>query len=140
MRETQFQRGNRTGVAATNWVPIGTIRTDADGYLRIKVRDAVYGKEPTGYGNVRGWPLYSRWLWEQHHGPIPPKHIVTFKDGDRAHCVIENLELLSMADNARRNSMWSTLPRELAELIQLNGALKRKLRTASGKEQNHRLA
>ena len=33
-----------------------------------------------------------------------------------------------MAQNARRNSMWATLPRELAETIQLAGALKNKLR------------
>jgi len=78
------------------------------------------------------WPLYGRWVWEQLKGPIPPKHLVMFKDGNRSNCAIENLELLSMANNARRNSMWATLPREVAEVIQLNGALKRKLRRIHG--------
>jgi hypothetical protein len=98
----------------------------------------VYGKEPTEFGNVRVWPLYNRHLWEQKHGPIPPRHLVVFKDGDRGNCVIGNLDLLSMADNARRNGMWQSMPRELAEVIQLNGALKRKLRMANGKEQDNR--
>lgn len=33
MRETQFRKGERSGIAAKNWRPIGTIRTDPDGYL-----------------------------------------------------------------------------------------------------------
>jgi len=135
MRETQFKKGERSGVAAKNWVPVGSIRPDNEGYLRIKVREAVYGKEPFGFGNSKVWPMYNRYLWEQHRGPIPPKHMVVFKDGNKAHCVIENLELLSMANNARRNSMWRQLPRELAEVIQLNGALKRRIN--HGKEQNN---
>jgi hypothetical protein len=130
MRETQFQRGSRTGAAAQNWKPIGTISEDPEGYLRIKVRDHVHGQEPSGFGNVKVWPLLHRHIWEQEHGPIPPKHMVSFKDGNRANCVLDNLELVSMADHCRRNSMWTRLPRELAEVIQLNGALKRKLRKA----------
>jgi hypothetical protein len=140
MRETQFQKGGRSGIAAKNWKPIGTIQPDAEGYLRIKVREAVHGKEATGFGNTKVWPLYNRYLWEQHKGPIPPKHIVIFKDRDRSNCVIENLDLMSMADNARRNSMWATMPRDLAEIIQLNGALKRKVRFLDGKKQNGRSA
>ena len=138
MAETQFKKGARSGYAAKNWVPVGSIRIDPEGYRRIKVREAVAGKEPTGYGNSGVWPMYNRWLWEKHKGPIPPKHHVIFKDGKREHCVIENLELLPMADNARRNRMWGRLPQELAEVIQLQGVLKRKIRSLSGKEQDQR--
>lgn len=127
MAETQFRRGARNGRAAQNWRPIGTILPDSEGYLRIKVREAEYGKEPCGFGNVQVWPLLHRRLWEQAHGPIPEGHLVVFRDGNRQNCVIENLMLMTMADNARRNSMWN-LPRELAEVIQLQGALKRQLR------------
>ena len=140
MGETQFKKGVRTGMAEKNWRPIGTILPDAEGYLRIKVREAVHGKEPTGFGNVKVWPLLNRHVWEQHHGPIPPKHLIKFKDGDRSNCAIENLYIVSMADNCRANGMWAVLPRELAEVMQLNGALKRKLRRQSGKEQNQRSA
>lgn len=128
MAEHQFQRGGRSGMAARNWRPIGTILADANGYLRIKMREAQHGKEPTGFGNTRVWPFYHRYLWEQTNGPIPAGHLVVFRDGNRQNCVIENLQLMTLADNARRNSMWSHMPRELAEVIQLQGALKRKLR------------
>lgn len=134
MRETQFQKGSRSGVAAQAWKPIGTISSDSGGYLRIKVRDAVYGKEPSGFGNVRVWPLLQRHVWEQHHGPIPPGNVIAFLDGDRTRCVIENLECISRAELARRNTMWGRFPQELAEAIQLNGALKQKLRNLHGQE------
>lgn len=136
MAETQFKKGCLSGLAARLWKPIGTIRTDNEGYLRIKVRESIHGKEPSGFGNTKAWPLLNRYLWEKAHGPIPPKHVVCFKDRDRKNCVIENLELVSRADLARRNRMWVTLPRELAVVMQLNGALKRKLRKY-GKEQNN---
>lgn len=138
MKETQFKKGCRTGIAARNWQPIGTILADAEGYLRIKVREAQHGKVATGFGNTKVWPLYNRYLWEKHKGPIPPKHLVIFKDGERSHCVIENLDLISMADNAHRNRMWNKFPRELAEAIQLAGVLKRKIRSMHGEEQNDR--
>jgi hypothetical protein len=128
MRETQFRKGGLSGAAARNWKPIGTILRDPEGYLRIKVRNAVHGAEPTGFGNADVWTQLHRRLWEQHHGPVPPGHVVAFRNGDRGDCAIGNLECISRADLARRNTMWGRLPRELAEAIQLNTALKRKLR------------
>lgn len=129
MRDTQFRKGERTGIAARNWKPIGTILPDSDGYLRIKVREAIFGTEPTGFGNVRVWPMLQRHTWEQHNGPVPAGHVVAFKDHDRRNCAIENLELIPRSELARRNRMWTVYPRELAEAIQLNGVLKRKLRS-----------
>lgn len=137
MKETQFKKGQRSGVAAKVWRPIGTIVADPEGYLRIKVRERTsYGEEPGWHPNV--WPLLSHHVWEKHKGPVPPKHMVVFKDRDRNNCAFENLELISMAENARRNGMWNILPRELAEAIQLNGVLKRKLRRQHGEEQGNR--
>lgn len=137
MADTQFKRGDRSGMAARNWKPIGTILTDSEGYQRIKIREAEYGKEPAGFGNCRVWPFHHRYLWEQANGPIPEGHIVTFRDGNRQNCTIENLDLMTLADNARRNSMWTKLPRELAEAIQLTGAIKRQLRRRQGDGQEH---
>ena len=135
MKETQFKKGQRTGKAAMNWRPIGTILRDYEGYLRIKVREAEHGKEAYGFGNTKVWPLLQRHVWEQQKGPIPPSHTVCFKDGDRSNCAIENLELVSRADLARRNSMWKRLPRELAQVIQLNGAIKAQItRRLNGKK------
>jgi hypothetical protein len=139
MRETQFKPGERRGVAATNYRPIGTIAPDPEGYLRIKVRDAA-PREATGFGNVRVWPMLQRHVWEQAHGPIPPNHAVCFKDGDRQNCALDNLELVSRADLMKRNSVHR-LPPELAQTIQLLGALKRQIRRRTrGEEQDQRPA
>lgn len=132
MHQTQFKKGDRPHT----WKPIGTILPDHAGYLRIKVRERIDGD--AGGWNREIWPLVHHQAWERHKGPIPPKHLVVFKDRDRNNCAIENLELISMGENARRNRMWVRLPRELAEAIQLNGVLKRKLRKLYGQKQDER--
>jgi hypothetical protein len=135
MKATQFKKGARSGVAVTNWRPIGTIALDAEGYSRIKVREALPG-EPHGFGNTKAWPLLNRHLWATAHGPIPAGHAVVFKDGNRANCVLENLELVSQRDLMRRNSMHN-LPKPLAQAIQLLGALKRQIRRRDHVQAQH---
>jgi hypothetical protein len=135
MRETQFKPGVRQGIAAKNWRPIGTILPDADGYLRIKIREATPG-EAYGFGNVRVWPLLQRHVWQQAHGPIPHGHNIVFKDGNRANCALENLECIPRAEMMKRNSVHN-LPAPLPQTIQLLGALKRQIRRKSrGEEQD----
>lgn len=135
VRETQFRKGERRGKSAQNWRPVGTILKDSDGYLRIKVRETVPG-EATGFGNSKVWMLYHRYLWQREHGPVPPKHIVVFRDGNRENCTIDNLQLITMAENAYRNRMWNKLPPELCEVIQLKAALKRKIRRIEDGKEN----
>jgi hypothetical protein len=130
MKETQFKKGALSGKAALNHKPVGTILVDHEGYLRIKVRERLPG-DASGW-NSDIWPLLHHKVWRETKGPIPPKHIVTFKDKDRSRCVIENLELMSKADNARRNAMWNRFPPELIGAIMANGVLKRKLRRNNG--------
>jgi hypothetical protein len=127
MRETQFKEGCRTGVAAENWCPIGTIRADSEGYLRIKVREGVKG-EAYGFGNTRIWPLQQRHVWEQEKGPIPPGHVICFKDEDKVNMAIENLECIPRRELMLRNSSQRWGP-EVFGLIQLRGALNRKIRS-----------
>ena len=126
MKETQFKPGARSGKAAENWKPIGTILADGEGFLRIKVREGRKG-EAYGFGNTKIWPLLNRHVWEQHYGPIPPGHAVVFRDRDRANCAIGNLELISRAELMRRNTIHN-LPTELRNTIMLLGAVKRKVR------------
>lgn len=130
MAETQFRKGQRPHT----WVPVGTILKDADGYLRIKVRERIEGDAPGWNPDV--WPAYHRYVWEQENGPIPPGQFVVFKDRDRTNVVIENLELITKAENARRNRMWNRYPREFAEAIHLSGQLKRRIRNMSGRNAN----
>ena len=50
------------------------------------------------------WVFLSRHVWELVHGEIPKGCIVTFKDKDPLNCEINNLELITRAENARRNA------------------------------------
>lgn len=114
MAQTQF----RPGVKPHTWKPIGSERL-CDGYLQRKVTD-------TGYP-PRDWQPVHRLLWEEAYGALPPGYTVSFIDGDRTHVTLDNLCLMSRQDLAKRNSMWTNYPPELARTIQLVGALKRKI-------------
>lgn len=126
MAVTQFKPGERSGKAAENWMPIGTIRADADGYLRLKLREHRPG-ERNGFGNTDIWPLLHRHRWEEAHGPIPPGHAVVFKTKDRSNVGLENLELITRGELMRRNTIHN-YPPELKRTIMYLGAVKRKVR------------
>jgi hypothetical protein len=139
MAETQFKKGERRGVAARNWHPVGTILPDPEGYLRIKVREW-QGGEALGFGNPRIWPFWHRHVWEQAHGLIPEGHVIAFKNRDRRDVRLDNLELVSRRELMARNTVHN-LPKPLAQTIQLLGALKRQIRRrANAEEQDRRPA
>lgn len=120
--QTRFKRGNKP----QSWVPIGTERVTKEGYLQRKVTDTGY--TPADFVEVH------RLLWEQHHGPIPAAHAVVFRNNDRRDIRIENLELVSRAELMRRNSVHTRMPPELARLVQLRGALIRKINHREGRK------
>lgn len=124
MQETQFKKGNQP----ENYLPIGTERIDADGYLRVKIADGLGGT-----GNQKVWPFLHRHRWEQAHGPIPEGYTVVFKDGDRSNCALENLELISRKELMARNTIHN-MPAELKQVIQLKGRLKRCSRSSDARE------
>ncbi len=49
-------------------------------------------------------PLHTR-NWELANGPIPKGYCLWFKDGDTMNCELENLELITRAENLSRNSL-----------------------------------
>lgn len=119
MKQTQFKKGVRQGVAVRLYKPIGTERVSKDGYLERKVNDNL--------------PLQARWravhlvIWEAAHGPIPAQHAVRFKNGDKTDIRLDNLELVHRRVMMARNTIHN-LPPELANTIQLLGALNRQIR------------
>lgn len=139
MAVNQFKPGVRAGIAAKNWMPIGTINL-VDGYLRIKVREALPG-EAYGYGNTRVWPLLQRHVWQQAHGPVPSNHVIVFRDGNTQNCDLSNLECISRPELMKRNSLHN-LPKPIAQAYQLIGALNRQIRKRArdGQEQDRRPA
>ena len=125
MRETQFKKGHRP----SNYLELGTLRLNADGFVDMKVREAK---------GANAWEAFHRILWRDRHGAIPPGHLVHFKDGDRFNFDDDNLELVSFADNARRNVMWHRYPRPIALAIQLRGQLMRRINRKARHETQHR--
>ena len=116
MAETQFRKGQN----GHNWMPIGATRK-IDGYVYLKVGD----ERRVAY--TRNWRPIHVIRWEETNGPVPAKHALVFKDGNRENIELDNLELITRSELMRRNSIHN-LPAELVEVIQLSGALKRKIR------------
>ncbi|OGS90828.1 MAG: hypothetical protein A2Z95_06060 [Gallionellales bacterium GWA2_60_18] len=114
MVATQF----KTGQHPYSWRPIGSVRTSKEGDLQVKLRD-------TGVTRRDYVPVHHL-VWELHHGAIPEGYRITFRDGDKTHIAIENLEAVSVADMMKRNTIHN-LPEELKEVLQLKGALNRRI-------------
>lgn len=134
MRETQFQKGSRTGAANNNYKPVWTILFDHDGYLRIKTRDGRPKQPGESQLAAQGWEYVHKLIWERWNGPLPDwrEARIWWKDGDHGNCSLSNLELVKASEHMRRTSVHN-LPKPLAQVIQLAGALKRKIRNKEKK-------
>jgi hypothetical protein len=119
-----FKPGTRGGRAATQYQPIGT-EVVRDGYLVRKMTDE-------GLMHKR-WRFVHILTWEAENGPVPPGHAVTFKDGNRLNCALDNLELISRAELARRNGFCRYGP-EIASVMRLRGKLTRMINRQKEKE------
>lgn len=118
-KASQFKPGNRPAT----WVPVGSYRINCDGVLYRKVSD-----QP-GPSNLRWHPVH-RLVWEAANGPVPAGFICVFKPGRRTaeldNITLDAVEIITRADNMRRSSYHNYGP-ELAQLVQLRGALTRQI-------------
>ena len=109
---TMFKKGNITH----NHRPVGSERVNVDGYVEVKVA------EPSK------WRLKHRVIWEEAHGPIPRGHNVQFRDGNPLNVSLDNLYLISRADQIRNeNSMEARYPEEVREVIRLKATIKKRI-------------
>lgn len=115
MRETQFKKGHRP----KNWRhPIGSTRL-IDGYQYEKILET----SPW----TKAWKLSHHLLWQRCGREIPKGHVLVFKDKNPKNITLDNLECVTLAENCRRNSYHTKYPKEVAQLIQLRGALQRQI-------------
>jgi len=125
--ETRFKKGQHPHT----WKPLGSTRI-ADGYLQRKVTD-------TGYP-PRDWVAVHRLVWIAANGPIPPGYAVAFLAGRattvEAEITLDALELVSRRDLMKRNTVHN-LPKELAQVVQLRGALNRQINQRSRDGEQH---
>lgn len=87
--ETEFKKGQMPH----NNLPVGTETVRVDGYTWVKIA------EPNN------WKEKHRLLWEAAHGNVPPGHIVTFADGDTQNLSLDNLILITRAQNSVLNHL-----------------------------------
>lgn len=80
------------------------------------------------------WEALHVHLWKQAHGPIPPGHVIIFKNFDTLNCELSNLEMITKSENMLRNSIHN-YPEDIKEAIYTLQKLKKKI---NGKEQNTR--
>lgn len=113
---TMFKKGH----PSNNKRPVGSERVNVDGYVEVKVADP------------NRWMLKHRLIWMQHHGAIPRGHNIQFKDHNPLNLDINNLYIISNADQMRNeNSYLAKYPKELADVIRLKGALQRQINKAT---------
>lgn len=109
--EFHFQKNNMPH----NSVPVGTIRHEKEGYLKIKIAER------------DKWELLHREVWKRENGAYPPDNcVIVFKDGNKENCDISNLEILTRQEFMLRNSMHR-FPEELRKVIHLQSVIRRKI-------------
>ena len=90
-RRTTFKKGN----IPSNRRKIFDERISKDGYIEIKVQDGCLN------GN---WKHKHRYIYEQNYGEIPKGYKVIFLDGNIYNFEINNLKLVSNAEELIMNS------------------------------------
>lgn len=117
--ETQFKPG-RPPHEAPNYRPIGSLRLSKDGYLERKITD------DQSCVAVRRWVAVHRLVWEAARGPIPSEHIVAFRPGERtaveSEITLDRLELITRAENMRRNTLYNYPPAIASTLLLIGKA------------------
>jgi hypothetical protein len=84
---TQFKKGQ----APVNYRPVGSERTNVDGYVEIKVADP------------NKWRLKHQVIWESVNGPIPKGYAVIFGNSNTSNLDINNLILVTRGQLAVLN-------------------------------------
>lgn len=101
-RATCFKRGN---MPHNGHQPVGTERTDRDGYVWVKVAE----RKTDPRSAHDNWVQKHRLVWERENGPIPEGHSIVFVDHDKTNCDISNLRCVPRSAMAviNRQTGWS---------------------------------
>lgn len=108
-KATRFVKGQ----VPVNIKEIGYERISVDGYVEVKTE--------------KGFVLKHRMIWVEHNGPIPKEHIVRFKNGNKLDIRIENLELVTCAQNMKDNTIHN-YPPEIKTAIRSIANIKRRIK------------
>lgn len=121
--QTRFKPGQ----APHNTHEIGSYRITKDGTLQRKISN---DKGP----NHKRWRSVHELAWIEANGAVPAKHVTVFKKGMSTNkleeITLDRIECVSHSELMKRNSVHN-LPKELAELVQLRGAVNRQINQRS---------
>lgn len=130
----RFQKGNVPWSKGTKGIITGGIATQfKKGNLPKNTKyDGCITTRKSNHGKLYKWIRVSKgkWImlhvkiWVDSHGDVPNGKIVVFKNGDTMDIRAENLELISLAENMRRNTIQK-YPEDLKKSIRALGKLKR---------------
>lgn len=118
-RRTLFKPGHRP----RNRMAVGAEARTTDGYWRIKVADPDV------------WRHKHIMLWEQHHGPVPPGHVIYFIDGNKNNITIDNLAMTDHSGHAERTIC--AMDPCVKKLVQLKGVLSKHIKKAEKQNGNN---
>lgn len=106
MKQSEFMTAEKIGKSmATRFVKgqipsnikeIGYERISVDGYVEVKTE--------------KGFVLKHRLLWKEKYGPIPKGYIIRFKNGNKHDVRIENLEMVTLSQNMKDNTIHNYPP------------------------------
>ena len=77
-----------------NTKPIGYERITKDGYIEVKIK--MRPSHPNCNDNFKA---KHHIVWEEAHGPIPKGYKLTFLDGNKQNCTLENLALITFTND-----------------------------------------
>lgn len=90
-KATMFHKGH----VPANYMEVGEYTHTTDGYLVQKVREKGTQRERFEFVHQK--------VWKEYNGPIPEGKMVSFLDGDKDNCNIENLVLIDRKENMELN-------------------------------------
>lgn len=114
---TRFKKGQ----SSLNRRPVGSERVNVDGYIEVKIA------EPNR------WRQKQRVVWEAAHGPVDQDHVVTFRDGNKLNCELDNLYVITRAEHLGRVSVHN-YPEDVREVIHMRAVLRRHINTQKRKQ------
>ena len=76
------------------------------------------------------WERLDHLIWAASYGPIPPKHVLVFKDGNRKNIALENLECVPRKKIAMQNFAHGQTA--LVPILALCAELKKRINERTG--------
>lgn len=80
------------------------------------------------------WKMLHVKIWEDEHGPVPEGKIVVFKNKNSLDVKLKNLQLITLEENMRRNTIHR-YPVELKQVIRVVVKLKKSIKKTEDERQ-----